>query len=64
MINGTPIPDDAVEGPKYKAVVGEARFMRGLAYFYLVRMFGEVPRVTNSEQAALENNPRVRCTTT
>lgn len=59
IINGTPIPDDAVEGPKYKAVVGEARFMRGLAYFYLVRMFGEVPLVTNSEQAALENNPRV-----
>ncbi|TKC61250.1 RagB/SusD family nutrient uptake outer membrane protein [Pedobacter hiemivivus] len=28
--------------------LGEAHFMRGLAYFYLVRMFGNVPIVENS----------------
>lgn len=59
LINGTPIPSDPTEAKKYKAIVAEARFMRALSYFYLVRMFGDQPFVTNSEEAALENNPRV-----
>ena len=34
--------------------LGEARFMRGLAYFYLVRMFGNVPIIENSLDLATE----------
>lgn len=58
VINGTPIPEGE-PGKPYKAVVAEARFLRGLAYFYLVRIFGDVPFITNSEEAAKEENPRV-----
>lgn len=58
VINGTPIPEGDA-GKPYKAVVAEAHFLRGLAYFYLVRIFGDVPYITNSEEAAKEQNPRV-----
>lgn len=34
--------------------LGEAHFMRGLAYFYLVRLFGNVPIVENSLDLAKE----------
>lgn len=33
--------------------LGEARFMRGLAYFYLVRLFGNIPIVENSLDLAV-----------
>lgn len=58
IINGTPIPsgDDA---PKYKAVVAEANFMRALSYFYLVRIFGDVPKVTNTEESINSTTPRI-----
>ncbi len=36
--------------------MGEARFMRGLAYFYLVRLFGNVPIVENSLDLATDFN--------
>lgn len=42
---------------RYKAVVAEARFMRALSYFYLVRMYGDIPYVTNSSEA-IEYQPR------
>lgn len=48
IIGGTPIPEDQAEAAKYKAVVAEARFMRALAYFHLVRMFGDVPFIASS----------------
>nr|WP_302830821.1 RagB/SusD family nutrient uptake outer membrane protein [uncultured Bacteroides sp.] len=59
LIAGTPIPEvtgstdeEKAESQKianqYKAVVAEARFMRALSYFYLVRIFGDVPCVTLS----------------
>ncbi|ADV42602.1 RagB/SusD family nutrient uptake outer membrane protein [Bacteroides helcogenes] len=41
IIEGTPIPTTKPE--EMQQVLGEAYFMRGLSYFYLVRLFGEVP---------------------
>ena len=43
---------------KYKAVIAEAKFTRALAYFYLVRIFGDVPFITNQEEATRSDNPR------
>lgn len=68
LIAGTPIPEisgataaekEASEktAKRYKAVVAEARFMRALSYFYLVRMYGDIPYVTNSSEA-IEYQPR------
>lgn len=51
LITGTPIPSDAAEAKRYKAVLGEARFMRALSYFYLVRIYGEVPAVLTPADA-------------
>lgn len=58
IINGTPIPEGD-EGKPYKEVVAEANFMRALSYFYLVRIFGDVPKVTNTEESTNTNAPRI-----
>lgn len=58
LINGTPIPADPAKAKEYKAVIGEAHFMRGLAYFYLVRLFGDIPMVLTTA-AAPADAPRV-----
>lgn len=58
IINGTPIPSDPAKATEYKAVVAEAHFMRALAYFYLVRIFGDVPMVLTTA-AAPADAPRV-----
>ena len=34
--------------------LGEARFMRGVAYFYLVRIFGSVPIIADNNEYVLE----------
>ncbi len=49
IITGTPIPADEQQAKIYRAVVAEARFVRGLAYFYLVRIFGDVPLVLKGD---------------
>lgn len=54
IIVGTPIPADKTEAAKYKAVVGEAYFMRALSYFYLVRIFGDVPLILNPAESQNE----------
>ncbi|WP_235342767.1 RagB/SusD family nutrient uptake outer membrane protein [Bacteroides pyogenes] len=59
IIGGTPIPEDQAEAAKYKAVVAEARFMRALAYFHLVRMFGDVPFIASSGETFEDKLPRV-----
>lgn len=41
IIEGTPIPTKNPE--EMQKVLGEAYFMRGLSYFYLVRLFGDLP---------------------
>ena len=33
-------------------IVGEAKFLRALSYFYLVRLYGDVPLVTTTDQQA------------
>ena len=58
IINGTPIPEGD-KAQEYKAVVAEANFMRALSYFYLVRIFGDVPKVTNTAESANSTAPRV-----
>lgn len=57
LINGTPVPADPTEAAKYNAVLGEAYFMRALSYFYLVRIFGEIPLILDSN-TALVSSPR------
>ena len=39
-------PKNDAEGVVVKALSGEARFLRAFAYFYLVRLYGDVPKVT------------------
>lgn len=53
IINGTPIPADVTEAAKYKAVIAEAYFVRALSYFYLVRIFGDIPLIKSSDEAIL-----------
>lgn len=41
--------------------LGEARFMRGIAYFYLMRIFGSVPLIEDNRELIIESNiPRHR----
>lgn len=45
-ISGIPVPD-AIEETIKTRLKGEASFLRGLYYFYLVRLYGEVPIITS-----------------
>lgn len=51
LINKTVLPEDDKLAKQYEAVLGEAYFLRGLAYFYLVRIYGDVPLILNFEEA-------------
>ena len=44
------IPPIAMTSERRTALVGEAKFLRALSYFYLVRLYGDVPLVTSTEQ--------------
>lgn len=57
LINNTVIPSDETQAKAYQSVLGEAYFLRGLSYFYLVRMYGDVPLVLNGPDATV-NMPR------
>lgn len=46
---GPEVPQSAVSN-----AVGEARFIRGVAYFYLVRIFGSVPIIADNNDYVLE----------
>ncbi len=51
IINDLPKKATADVSPKQVArCVGEARFMRALAYFYLVRLWGAVPIIENNSE--------------
>lgn len=56
IINGTIIPkdDDGNPDAKFEACVAEARFMRALSYFYLVRIFGDVPKIMKAEDGIVD----------
>jgi hypothetical protein len=46
-----------------KQILGEARFLRAWAYFYLVRLYGDVPLITEPQEASSENFFPTRTTT-
>src|SRR5699024_6961588 len=49
------IPDiDMEEGTKQE-LLGEARFLRAFYYYHLVRLFGEIPLITEPVNASSEN---------
>ena len=54
------VPSITMDPAAREALLGEARFMRALHYFNLVRLFGDVPLMTKSavELDAAVNNPR------
>lgn len=52
LINKTVLPEDTKEAAKFQEVLGEAYFLRGLSYFYLVRMYGDVPLILKEEDAS------------
>lgn len=56
ILNGTPIPSDPKEAEKFNAALGEVHFMRALAYFHLVRLFGDMPLVRTQEEGL--NDPK------
>jgi starch-binding outer membrane protein, SusD/RagB family len=54
------IPEMDLDPVRRQALVGEARFLRALSYFYLTRLYGDVPMITEPEQAsdAIARAPR------
>ncbi len=50
IINDLPVKAKNVTPVQVNRCVGEARFMRALAYFYLVRLWGAVPIIENNSE--------------
>lgn len=50
-INKTVLPTDPSKAKQFEAVLGESYFLRGLSYFYLTRMYGDVPLILKAEDA-------------
>ena len=44
-----------MDAAQKKKILGEAQFLRGWAYFYLVRLFGDVPLITSPVDASSPN---------
>lgn len=61
IITETPVneADNSKEVVALRAVVGEAYFVRGLSYFYLVRLFGDLPLILTPEDAEKKDMQRV-----
>lgn len=61
IITETPVneADNSKEAVALRAVVGEAYFVRGLSYFYLVRLFGDLPLILTPEDAEKKDMQRV-----
>jgi len=57
LIEWTPkIEDPSFSQTRRNEIIGEAHFMRALAYFYLVRVYGKVPLITQYiPEISLEN---------
>lgn len=51
LIHTVVIPDNEEEAAEFKKLLGEAYFVRGLCYFYLVRLFGDVPKIVGADDA-------------
>lgn len=56
LITNVVIPEGA-KGKEYQAILGEAYFIRALSYFYLVRLFGDMPLILSTTDAG-NNMPR------
>src|SRR3546814_813945 len=41
-----------------KVDIAQIRFLRAFAYFYMVRIWGDVPLITGSHDGSFENQPR------
>ncbi len=52
LINKTVLPGDETDAVEFRKVLGEAYFLRGLSYFYLVRLYGDVPLILKEEDAS------------
>jgi starch-binding outer membrane protein, SusD/RagB family len=50
IINDLPVKATGVTPTQVARCVGEARFMRALAYFYLLRLWGPVPIIENNSE--------------
>lgn len=61
IITETPVneADNSKEAVALRAVVGEAYFVRGLSYFCLVRLFGDLPLILTPEDAEKKDMQRV-----
>src|SRR3954462_814119 len=44
------VPDITMDEAQKAQILGEAKFLRALGYFYLVRLYGDVPLVTTPEE--------------
>ena len=44
------VPDITMDETQKAQILGEAKFLRALGYFYLVRLYGDVPLVTTPEE--------------
>ena len=49
----------SVSSPLKEQLIGEAKFLRALSYFYLVNLFGDVPLVLTSDYEQSMNIPRI-----
>ena len=52
LINKSAIPEGAEAAKTFESTLAEAYFLRGLSYFYLVRMYGDVPLIMSDEDLA------------
>lgn len=52
LINKSALPEGEEAAKTFKSTLAEAYFLRGLSYFYLVRMYGDVPLIMSDEDLA------------
>lgn len=51
-INQTKLPENAATAKQFEEILGESYFLRGLSYFYLVRMYGDIPLILKAEDTS------------
>lgn len=59
IINSVQLPSNEKEAQKFKEVIGEAYFLRGMSYLYVVRLFGDAPLILKEEDGT-RNTPRTK----
>lgn len=56
--NGETMTDDLISNSDKQKLIGEAKFMRALYYFFLVTRFGDVPLYTTVENEGAARTPK------